>query len=41
MPLKIRVENLGNFEKHWAKAEPKNSITHLIYRVDNPLYAHK
>ena len=30
-----------NFEEHWAKAEPKNSISHLIYRADNPLYAHK
>ena len=30
-----------NFEEHWAKAEPKNGISHLIYKADNPLYAHK
>ena len=38
---KCGVENLGNFEEHWAKTEPKNSISHLIYKADNPLYAQK
>ena len=35
------IENLGNFEEHWAKAEPKNSISHLIYKANNQLCAHK
>ena len=38
---KYGVENWGNFEKHWTKAKPKNSISHLIYKADNPLYTHK
>ena len=27
---KCGVENLEDFKEHWAKAEPKNSINHLI-----------
>ena len=38
---KCGVENLGNFEEHWAKAESKNSISHWIYDADNLPYAHK
>ena len=26
-----------NFEEHWAMSEPKNNISHLIYKADNPL----
>ena len=32
---KCGVENWGNFEEHWAKADPENSISHLIYKADN------
>ena len=27
---KCGVENVENFEEHWAKAEPKYSISHLL-----------
>ena len=37
---KYGIENLGNFEEHWAKAEPKNSISHLIYKANNQLCVH-
>ena len=37
---KYGIENWGNFEKHWAKAEPKNN-SHSIYKADNLLYAQK
>ena len=27
---KCGLENLENCEEHWAKTEPKNSISHLV-----------